>query len=177
MQFDALPCLCIYIYIHWSCCFLVAIWYIAYLIVFFIVAQYNYCGISNCWQLAWFINSWFWLATRNQNSMSLGNLQKIGEFPSQMASNMERVFMSWHHHGNHMFHHFCPIASGSETNYPDSKVHGGQHGGPSGAGRTQVGPMLAPWSLLSGYLIIIRYELCPVTANRPFAHIPQYTIL
>ena len=108
---------------------------------------------------------------------SLGNLQKIGEFPSQMSSNMERVSMSWHHHGNHMFHHFCPFASPSATNYPDSKIHGGQHGGPAGAGRTQVGPMLAPWTLLSGYLIIIRYELCPVTANRLFAHIPQYTIL
>ena len=28
----------------------------------------------------------------------------------------------------------------------------GQTWGPSGAGRTQVGPMLAPWTLLSGYV-------------------------
>ena len=34
--------------------------------------------------------------------------------------------------------------------YPDSKV-GGPTWGPPGAGRTQVGPMLAPWTLLSGY--------------------------
>ena len=34
---------------------------------------------------------------------------------------------------------------------PDSKVHGPTWG-PSGAGRTQVGPMLAPWTLLSGEL-------------------------
>ena len=32
---------------------------------------------------------------------------------------------------------------------PDSKVHGANMG-PSGADRTQVGPMLAPWTLLSG---------------------------
>ena len=33
--------------------------------------------------------------------------------------------------------------------YPDSKVRGANMG-PSGADRTQVGPMLAPWTLLSG---------------------------
>ena len=33
--------------------------------------------------------------------------------------------------------------------YPDSKVHGPTWGR-SGADRTQVGPMLAPWTLLSG---------------------------
>ena len=32
---------------------------------------------------------------------------------------------------------------------PHSKVHG-DNWGPSGADRTQVGPMLAPWTLLSG---------------------------
>ena len=41
------------------------------------------------------------------------------------------------------------------SNIPDSKVHG-TNMGPSGADRTQVSPMLAPWTLLSGidYLII-----------------------
>ena len=34
---------------------------------------------------------------------------------------------------------------------PDSKVHGA-YMGPPGADRTQLGPMLAPWSLLSGVL-------------------------
>ena len=37
--------------------------------------------------------------------------------------------------------------------YLDSKVHGANMG-PSGADRTQVGPMLAPWTLQSGYLSI-----------------------
>ena len=32
---------------------------------------------------------------------------------------------------------------------PDSKVHGADMG-PSGADSTQMGPMLAPWTLLSG---------------------------
>ena len=35
-------------------------------------------------------------------------------------------------------------------NTPDSKVHVTNIWGPSGADRTQVGPMLAPWTLLSG---------------------------
>ena len=34
--------------------------------------------------------------------------------------------------------------------YPDSKVHGATQG-PPGSCRTQMGPMLAPWTLLSGY--------------------------
>ena len=36
---------------------------------------------------------------------------------------------------------------------PDNKVHGANMG-PPGADRTQVGPMLAPWTLLSGILWI-----------------------
>ena len=35
---------------------------------------------------------------------------------------------------------------------PDSKVHGAKWGS-SGADRTQVGPMLAPWTLLSGTVV------------------------
>ena len=35
--------------------------------------------------------------------------------------------------------------------YPNSKVHGANMG-PSGADRIQVGPMLAPWTSLSGYV-------------------------
>ena len=42
----------------------------------------------------------------------------------------------------------------------DSKVHGDNSWGPSGADRTQVGPMLAPWTLLSG--TIIKYTLLVV---------------
>ena len=34
--------------------------------------------------------------------------------------------------------------------FPDSKVHGANIWGPSGADRTQMGPMLAPWTLLCG---------------------------
>ena len=48
---------------------------------------------------------------------------------------------------------------------PDSKVHGANMG-PSGAGRTEVGPMLAPLTLLSGALCINRSVLlwtgCPL---------------
>ena len=37
---------------------------------------------------------------------------------------------------------------------PDNKVHGANMG-PSGADRTQVGPMLAPWNLLSGKTLVV----------------------
>ena len=46
--------------------------------------------------------------------------------------------------------------------YPDSKVHGA-YMGPSGADRAHVGPMLAPWTLLSGYLPHI--TLMPMSAS------------
>ena len=41
-----------------------------------------------------------------------------------------------------------------QGNYPNSKIHGANMGPiwvPPGAGRTQLGPMLATWTLLSGY--------------------------
>ena len=37
----------------------------------------------------------------------------------------------------------------ADFNNPDSKVHGANKG-PSGSDRTQFGPILAPWTLLSG---------------------------
>ena len=43
-------------------------------------------------------------------------------------------------------------------NSTDSKVHG-TNMGPSGADRTQVGPMLAPWTLLSGYPSIMNLAI------------------
>ena len=50
---------------------------------------------------------------------------------------------SLHHWG------YCMIA----LVYPDSKVHGANMG-QYGADRTQVGPILAPWTLLSGYVTL-----------------------
>ena len=50
-----------------------------------------------------------------------------------------------------MYHHILPwhIDSLSPNAIPDSKVHG-TNMGPSGADRTQVGPIFAPWTLLFG---------------------------
>ena len=45
--------------------------------------------------------------------------------------------------------HLCSTVLKNRS-LPDSKVHGANMGR-SGAERTQVGPMLAPWTLLSGY--------------------------
>ena len=42
--------------------------------------------------------------------------------------------------------------------YPDNNVHGANMG-PSGADRTQMGPMLAPWTLLSGHRLACMYNL------------------
>ena len=47
------------------------------------------------------------------------------------------------------------------TNIPDSKVHLAKWG-PSGADRTQAGPMLAPWTLLSGMSLIMT-EMLQIT--------------
>ena len=47
----------------------------------------------------------------------------------------------------------------SQSNmYPDSKVHGPTWGLP-GSDRTQVGPMFAPWTLLSGYTLDVILNL------------------
>ena len=46
----------------------------------------------------------------------------------------------------------------SKSTIPDSKVHGPKWG-PSGADRTQVGPMLAPWTLLSGMFWWLKSQL------------------
>ena len=49
--------------------------------------------------------------------------------------------------------------------HPDSKVHEVEWG-PSGAGKTQMGPMFAPWNLLSGLLPITMIDnLKPSTAH------------
>ena len=49
---------------------------------------------------------------------------------------------------------FCHVSQGPESYIPDCKVHGATWG-PSGSTKTQVGPMLAPWTLLPGYLLDI----------------------
>ena len=48
---------------------------------------------------------------------------------------------------------------------PNSKVHGASMG-PSGADRTQVGPMLAPWTLLSGNPCGLSMVVLPVAIRR-----------
>ena len=47
----------------------------------------------------------------------------------------------------------CIKAEFYEKGVPDNKVHG-VNMGPSGADRTQVGPMLSPWILLSGMVLL-----------------------
>ena len=51
---------------------------------------------------------------------------------------------------------------------PDSKDHGPTWG-PSGADRTRVGPMLAPWTLLSG-IILMGYGLAKSHGVNGFGH-------
>ena len=52
--------------------------------------------------------------------------------------------------------HFSLSDNGNNANFLDSKVHGANMG-PSGADRTQVGPMLAPWTSLSGFALASPY--------------------
>ena len=64
---------------------------------------------------------------------------------------------------------------------PDSKVHGANMGpvwGPYGANRTQVGPMMAPWTLLSGYefdFITCDSKFVIMTSDSEFAFIINWT--
>ena len=90
-----------------------------------------------------------------------GNSPVPDECPAQMASNAENVSIWWRHHVMlelKVTHVSKRVLVNNHTDYwgvmgmwhyPDSKVHGANMG-PSGADRTQVGPMLAPWTLLSG---------------------------
>ena len=59
-------------------------------------------------------------------------------------------------HSGHCFNIKTSSSQDRNSHYnttPDSKVRGADMG-PSGADRTQVGPMLAPWTLLSGYCLV-----------------------
>ena len=54
----------------------------------------------------------------------------------------------------HWYWHRVPPAVGAKRwHYPDSKVHGANMG-PYGSCRPQMGPMLAPWTFLSGSRVI-----------------------
>ena len=74
-----------------------------------------------------------------------GNPPVIDGFPSQRASNMQNISIWWHHH-------IMPNNS-VRIGFPDNIVHGTNMGptwalsAPDGP---HVGPMLAPWILLSG---------------------------
>ena len=94
-----------------------------------------------------------------------GNSPVTGEFPAQTASNTENVSIWWRHHGNTLqtSNVSQPIMYAVDwwnmgnvfvllplKNAALIARFMGPTWGPSGADRTQVGPMLAPWTLLSG---------------------------
>ena len=58
-----------------------------------------------------------------------------------------------------MFPQHCAHPPAEGIAYSESKVHGPTWG-PSGADRTQVGAMLAPWTLLSGYFCVAKRKNC-----------------
>ena len=87
-----------------------------------------------------------------------GNSPVTGEFPAQRVSNAENVSIWWRHHpliyplkGSKSDIGLTPAAF-IRSNTPDSKVRGANMG-PSGTDRSQLGPVLAPWTLLSGTTI------------------------
>ena len=104
-----------------------------------------------------------------------GNSPVTDEFLAQMASNAENVSIWWRHHeqtgsssiqlmawylfgANLLFIHYLLFTQKMNYGHLDHWEHTliarfvGPTWGPSGADRTQVGPMLAPWTLLSEYL-------------------------
>ena len=88
-----------------------------------------------------------------------------GEFPAQRASNAENVSIWWHHHERNSHcavtwkfvytritrHHYLEdLHSLSIKLYTLIARFMGPTWGPSGADRSQMDPMLATWTLLSG---------------------------
>ena len=70
----------------------------------------------------------------------------------------------------HTLPEFCcqhhQIAPTWQHNMPDNKVYGAYMGptwGPHGADRAQVGPMLAPWTLLFGMMLRAHDDSCGLT--------------
>ena len=59
-------------------------------------------------------------------------------------------------------------------NYPDSKVHGANMG-PPGSCWPQIGPMLAPWTLLLGYYWVQQYTTTGLTTSKPHHSACVYT--
>ena len=71
-------------------------------------------------------------------------------FRSRFQSKNITVGTRWLSDANFKYLEYaCP-----DRRVPDNKVHGANMG-PSGADRTQVGPMLAPWTLLSGCFVTL----------------------
>ena len=84
----------------------------------------------------------------------VGNSPGTGEFPTQMASNAENVSIWWRHH-------VLPVTTQiARFVWPTW--------GPPGSCRPQVGPMLAPWTLLSGY-----HDVIPCAHLRNVGHFLQ----
>ena len=95
------------------------------------------------------------------------NSPVTGEFSAQMANNEENVSCWWRHHAIEilLLHVVASnvrvlkvlsnVYRSSITNYIDHPIARfmGPTWGPSGADRTQMGPMLAPWTLLSGHVL------------------------
>ena len=108
-----------------------------------------------------------------------GNPPVTDGFPSQRTSNAENISISWPHYAS-IRHHFskwqcdCAEACGTSIVYNPSLIARfmGPTWGPSVADRTQVGPMLARWTLLSGFVCVQRNIICepgPVlTKKTPF---------
>ena len=109
--------------------------------------------------------------------LRVGNSPVTGEFPAQWASNAENVSIWWRHHVYQMLHYTCKLTWNTfhlsyliTISHCDvTKVNRWHHNsttvfilktqiaefmgptwGPPGSFRPQMGPMLAPWILLSG---------------------------
>ena len=86
--------------------------------------------------------------------LCVGNSPGTGEFPVQRASNAENVSIWWRHHviktenQNNLVQNI-PVNSLRSSISLIARFMGPTWG-PSGADRTQVGPMSATWTLLSG---------------------------
>ena len=176
------------------------LWILSYLLQ----RRYNgYDGVSNHQPHHCLPNRFFWRILTKTSKVRVTGLCAVnspvtGEFPAQMASNAENVSISWRHHVNpESWHLMCWIDGNTEEirkKYFQHLQH--WHGasncirqepalvarfmtptwGPSGSDRTQVGPMLATWTLLSGRITaqLIVWLLISSWCNEPRHQQPCY---
>ena len=93
------------------------------------------------------LNCLFWRRSKKTSKLCVtglceGNSPVTGEFPAQMASNAENVFIWWRHHKKHLLYH-CPLMPSTYRHRLDG-CSGIPVRSPGGCRSRRTGSVLAP---------------------------------